>query len=427
MLKMQNLTLNSMPDFFNILIIKIKYNFTKSFMRFYIYLLSMLCLSAAVLAAGNDGAKAIDNQKNSIGEKRVALVIGNSAYPDAQLKNSVNDATDVAEKLRTLGFDVIEYHDLDYKKNSEILGKFKDKLVNASVAVVFYAGHGVQLGNVNYLPAVNSEFATKGSDYVTSRSLSLQMVMDTLKGANTRNLIFLDACRTDKYKDKFEGVDKQGSAPVGTMIMYAAAKDEEASDGNGNNGLFTSKLLAHMNDHESIYTSFGKIMKEVKKVSKDQQHPYVEGNLAGDFCFASCSDNKEVAPSEIDKLTKLFPKMYTNIPRPSFSCSPNKKNNEGDLNVTEHFLCTDNKLMEADGVMGIAYDRLRKSMGKMQKEERKILLEDQRGWVKSRDVACPASDLDVYDNARRKSTVDCLLQVTEKRAMALHNAFYKAL
>ena len=243
-------------------------------------------------------AQATDNRKltpaqsnNAVSEKRIALVIGNSAYANSPLKNPVNDAKDVANKLRKLGFEVVERHNLTTKQIGRTLSEFRSKLVPGSVALVFYAGHGLQIKGENYLPAVDADI--EAEEDVQNQSLAVRQVMDVLDEAKTRlNLVFLDACRNNPYARSFRSSAGDGlariSAPSGTLISYATRPGSVAQDGDGHNGLYTSKLLAQMDSNLQIEQALKQVVTAVKKVSQGKQEPWMEGSIEGDFCFAGC-------------------------------------------------------------------------------------------------------------------------------------------
>ena len=230
-------------------------------------------------------------------EKRVALVIGNGSYKDSPLKNPVNDAADMAAKLRTLGFEVIERRNLTTRQIGPTLREFRSKLVPGAVAVVFYAGHGLQIRGENYLPAVDAEIA--GEEDVHNQSLAVKQLMDILDNVKTQlNLVFLDACRNNPYARSFrsagEGLAKL-TAPSGTLISFATRPGSVAADGEGRNGLYTSSLLEQMN-----YTSvpieqiLKRVVVGVKAASNGRQEPWMEGSIEGDFCFGTC---EQAAPA----------------------------------------------------------------------------------------------------------------------------------
>ncbi|MDD2776761.1 MAG: SUMF1/EgtB/PvdO family nonheme iron enzyme [Gallionella sp.] len=239
-------------------------------------------------------------------ETRVALVIGNSAYTNSPLRNPVYDAQDVARKLRGLGFEVVERTNMTTKQIGSTLAQFRSKLTPGAVAVVFYAGHGVQIKGENYLPAVDADINTE--EEVPNQSLSMRQVMDVLETAKTQlNLVFLDACRNNPYARSFRSGDRglaRVSAPSGTLISYATRPGSVAADGKGKNGLYTSKLLLQLDSHEQIEQALKHVIVEVKKESDGKQEPWMEGSIEGDFCFAGCVENSHVIATPAAPLIK---------------------------------------------------------------------------------------------------------------------------
>ena len=231
-------------------------------------------------------------------ESRVALVIGNSNYKSSPLRNPVNDATDMANKLRSYGFEVIERHDLNARQIGSTLREFRARLSSGSVAVFFYAGHGVQIKGENYLPTVDADI--RGEEDVPQQSLAMRQVMDVLGDAKTRiNLVFLDACRDNPYARSFRsgsrGLGREG-APSGTLISFATRPGSVAADGDGRNGLYTGSLLKAMNEkHQPIEQVLKRVVSAVKAQSNSQQEPWMEGSIEGDFCFGSCTDTAFIA------------------------------------------------------------------------------------------------------------------------------------
>lgn len=224
-------------------------------------------------------------------ENRVALVVGNSAYKTAPLRNPTNDAKDMATKLKGLGFTVIERSNLSVKQIGSTLREFRAKLTPGSVALVFYAGHGVQIKGENYLPAVDADIA--GEEDVPTQSLAMRQIMDVLADAKTRlNLVFLDACRNNPYARSFRSAGdglSRVNAPSGTLISFATRPGSVASDGQGRNGLYTSALLEQMsNQSQPIEQVLKRVVSQVKAGSNSQQEPWMEGSIEGDFCFGTC-------------------------------------------------------------------------------------------------------------------------------------------
>lgn len=224
-------------------------------------------------------------------ENRVALVVGNSAYKSAPLRNPTNDAKDMAVKLKGMGFTVIERNNLTVKQIGSTLREFRSKLTPGSVALVYYAGHGLQIKGENYFPTVDAEIA--GEEDVSNQSLAMRQIMDVLEGAKTRlNLIFLDACRNNPYQRSFrsssDGLSKI-NAPSGTLISFATRPGSVAADGTGRNGLYTGALLEAMDSRgDQIEQVLKRVVTRVKAGSKNQQEPWMEGSIEGEFCFGNC-------------------------------------------------------------------------------------------------------------------------------------------
>ena len=241
--------------------------------------------------AKDDRNLAVKQVNNAVSEQRIALVIGNGAYTSSPLKNPVNDAKDVAKKLRGLGFNVIERNNLQIKQIGSTLREFRSKLAPGAVALVFYAGHGLQIKGDNNLPAVDADINSE--EDVPNQSLAVKQIMDVLDESKTRlNLVFLDACRNNPYARSFRSADKglaRISAPSGTLISYATRPGSIAADGGGRNGLYTSKLLAQMNSTVQIEQALKRVVTEVKAASQGKQEPWMEGSIEGDFCFAGCN------------------------------------------------------------------------------------------------------------------------------------------
>ncbi|MDD5300178.1 MAG: SUMF1/EgtB/PvdO family nonheme iron enzyme [Gallionella sp.] len=257
--------------------------------------LKIILLALAFIAyqahADEERNLAVKQVNNAVSEQRIALVIGNGAYTSSPLKNPVNDAKDMAKKLRGLGFVVIERSNLQTKQIGATLREFRSKLVPGAVALVFYAGHGLQIKGDNYLPAVDADINSE--EDVPNQSLAVKQIMDVLDESKTRlNLVFLDACRNNPYARSFRSADKglaRVSAPSGTLISYATRPGSVAADGGGRNGLYTSKLLAQMNSTVQIEQALKRVVTEVKAASQGKQEPWMEGSIEGDFCFAGCA------------------------------------------------------------------------------------------------------------------------------------------
>jgi hypothetical protein len=220
--------------------------------------------------------------------QKLALVIGNATYKSSPLKNPVNDARSMSAKLKELGFDVIEYENLQQKQLGKVLRDFRTQLHPGAVALFFYAGHGLQLKGVNYLPAVDAEIESE--EDIPLQSLDMNKVFDVMAESQTRlNLVFLDACRNNPYTRSFRstaGGLAKVDAPSGTMISFATRPGSVARDGDGKNGLYTQNLLVAMDTPNlPVEQMIKRVVTGVKLASNGQQEPWIEGSIEGDFYF----------------------------------------------------------------------------------------------------------------------------------------------
>ncbi len=170
-------------------------------------------------------------------EPRVALVIGNSAYPEIPLANPANDARLMAETLRGLGFEVIERIDVDQRTMKFAIVEFGDRLEKAgkdAVGLFFYAGHGLQVNGDNYLVPIGS--AIRREKHVAIEAVSAGWVLEQMEFAGNRmNFVVLDACRnnplTRRFRSRARGLARM-DAPHGSLVAYSTAPGAVARDGN---------------------------------------------------------------------------------------------------------------------------------------------------------------------------------------------------
>jgi hypothetical protein len=196
---------------------------------------------------------------------RVALIIGNSAYIGApSLANPANDARAMGEVLRSLGFQVIELRDGNKAQMTAAISRVQESLKGKqAVAMLYYAGHGLQLDWRNYMVPVDARLASAAD--VPRQTIDLGSVIDTFKGAGTRmNIMVLDACRDNPFASSTSSAKglAQLDAPPGTFLAYATAPGNVAEDGDekGGNGMYTQYLLLELRK------PFGKIEDVFKRV-----------------------------------------------------------------------------------------------------------------------------------------------------------------
>ena len=217
--------------------------------------------------------------------QRIALVIGNGNYqhPDLpKLANPTNDATDIAKALRGFGFEVIERKNQTLEGMNQAIAEFGSKIGGSEAALFYYAGHGIQVKNQNYLIPVNAKIESEAS--VPYQGVNLNQVLDEMdNGKSGANIVMLDACRNNPITGKFRsgqsrGLASPGSAPKGTVIVYATDPGNVASDGTGRNGLFTAGLLSAFKGKDlTLDGVLTAASAEVEKASGQTQTPYVNG------------------------------------------------------------------------------------------------------------------------------------------------------
>ena len=224
----------------------------------------------------------------SVAEHRVALIIGNSNYKQSPLKNPVNDARAMRDKLQRMGFQVVYFENMQVKQVGSVLREFRNAIRPGSVALFFYAGHGLQVRGENYLPTVDAELASE--EDVPYQALSLSAVLNTMEDSKAAvNLVLLDACRNNPFARNFRS-QPQGlarvQAPSGTLIHYATRPGSVAEDGGGRHGTYTEALLQQIDDKGvPIETALKRVTIRVREATKGKQEPWMEGSLTGDFYF----------------------------------------------------------------------------------------------------------------------------------------------
>jgi uncharacterized caspase-like protein len=224
--------------------------------------------------------------------RRVALVVGNAKYEYAdRLANTVNDATAVAALLNNAGFDIVDLRrDVGVVEFKRALREFLAAASDADITVVYYSGHGFEIGGVNYLIPVDAQLA---SDYdVEDETIALDRVIEATRPAKQLSLIILDACRDNPFlRAPAPAMAKRaianrliGVVPTGadTLIAYAAKAGSVSFDGGGANSPFTTALVKYIAQPGlDIRIAFGKVRDDVLANTGGQQEPFVYGSLGG--------------------------------------------------------------------------------------------------------------------------------------------------
>lgn len=221
------------------------------------------------------------------GDTRSALVIGNANYgPRNTLMNPLNDARAVTKALQQLGFTVSAHEDLNQKDMQAVLRKFRDTLATRrDVAAFYFAGHGMQIGGINYLIPIGADI--KSENDVPVEAVPLEAVMQRMTARV--NVIILDACRDNPFARFLRG-GTQGLAPIGavrgSIIAYATAPGDVSDDNpRGSNGLYTSALLTYMSKQIRIEDVFINVRKAVASANKVQV-PWEAVSLYEEFWLA---------------------------------------------------------------------------------------------------------------------------------------------
>jgi TRAP-type mannitol/chloroaromatic compound transport system substrate-binding protein len=226
----------------------------------------------------------------AIAADRVALVIGNADYKHTTaLANTTNDARDVADALEAVGFDVTRISDLGVDALRKSLRDFARASDGSEMAVVFYAGHGMEMNGTNYLIPVDAVLQSDRD--VGYEAIPLDMVTEAVSGASVLRLVMLDACRNNPFATKMKmskgtRAVSRGLArvepEVGTLVAYAAQEGTVASDGDGGNSPFTKALVSHIKQPGlEVSFLFRKVRDAVIAETGGAQQPFTYGSLPG--------------------------------------------------------------------------------------------------------------------------------------------------
>jgi uncharacterized caspase-like protein len=229
----------------------------------------------------------------ALADKRVALVIGNSAYQNVnRLPNPANDAAAIAAMLTKIGFDtVLSKEDVGNADMRKMVRDFSSEAADADVALVYYAGHGIELNGSNYLVPVDARLEHDVD--VEDEAVSLDRIVRILDPVKKLRLVILDACRDNPFQETMKrsistrgvtrGLAKVEPDNPNTLIAYAAKAGSTASDGAGDHSPFTTSLLKQLPvPGQDLRKSLGYVRDDVLKQTGHQQEPFVYGSLGGD-------------------------------------------------------------------------------------------------------------------------------------------------
>ncbi len=247
-----------------------------------------------------------------LAEARVALVIGNAAYAESPLLNTIHDAKAMSDTLRRLGFTVIESHDADKSRLEQAIAQAQEALRGRNgIGLFYYAGHGLQLGWRNYIVPVDAKLSS--ADQVPARTVDVQRIIEAFHSAGNRlNIVVLDACRNNPFGSLSTA---QGLAPVdappGTLLAFATAPGNLAEDGDvkGGQGLYTQYLVEEMKRPGArIEDVFKRVRLQVRQRSDSRQVPWESTSLEEDFSFDPAFKSMKTGPADPDQLEREFVK-----------------------------------------------------------------------------------------------------------------------
>jgi len=260
----------------------------------------LLGIAGAIPASAEPGGEA--NRVLDI-ESKVALVIGNTHYSNAlPLKNPGNDATDMCAALKKLGFEVICKLDIATKRDfKDAIYEFTGKINQRTVALFYFAGHGMQVEGVNYLLPTGVALRTRSD--IEDESVQVNYLMSELEARQAAlNIFFLDACRNNPLADSIRGylptmgMASQLYAPRNSIIAMSTGAGQLSLDGDGRNGTFTKNLLQNMGTpRQSIEETLKAVSSGTRADAsrfRRQQDPQITMSFTDKFCLTGCGDPK---------------------------------------------------------------------------------------------------------------------------------------
>ncbi|WP_213742409.1 YARHG domain-containing protein [Bradyrhizobium sp. dw_411] len=258
-------------------------------------------------------------------DKRVALVIGNSAYQNVSpLPNPKSDATLMAATLGRLGFVLVgggAQIDLDKARFDAAVQNFGNQLIGADVALFYYAGHGIQVRGTNYLVPITAN-PVRETD-VDFQMIDVSLVLRQMEGAGTKlNLVILDACRNNPFGGRglrsSDGGLAQIRAPEGTLLSYATQPGNVALDGDDGHSPYTKALVDTMQKPGlDVFQTFNQVGLTVKRATGSSQQPWVSTSpIDGSFYFSGTASQLATAGPANDPLPSApIPTAPSSTPR----------------------------------------------------------------------------------------------------------------
>jgi hypothetical protein len=235
-------------------------------------------------------------------ETRVALVIGNSQYANVSpLTNPSNDADAMKSALEAAQFHVEVQKDLDKSSFEHALETFAEEASRADVALIYYAGHGMEAGGTNYLIPVNARL--KHASSVDFETVSLNLVLSAVSGAHHLHIVILDACRDNPFSKQMDGASQRGISrglvaiepDSDTLVAYAARAGTTADDGDSGDSPFTTALAKQIRTPGiELGLVFRNVRDEVLKKTGGSQEPFVYGSISAEQFFFINAPNAQI-------------------------------------------------------------------------------------------------------------------------------------
>ncbi|WP_415715463.1 caspase family protein [Maridesulfovibrio sp.] len=262
-----------------------------------------------------------------LAQKRLALLIGNSAYKNGPLKNPVNDVTAMDKALSKVGFDVMVVKDADRSTIGRAIDKFGSRLKNYDVGLFYFSGHGLQVDGINYLCPLGMN--VQGQSDVPYEAIDAGKVLAKMEDAGNRmNVVILDACRNNPFKRSFRSGRNglaQMDAPTGSFIAFATSPGRVAYDGKGRNSPYVTHMINNMNNKGmTIEKFFKQVRRGVMKDTEKKQVPWESSSMVGDFYFAG----KGSSSSQSSIQSSASQQQQTPPPAPAPRPKPKKNKDE---------------------------------------------------------------------------------------------------
>jgi len=302
---------------------------------------------------------------------RTALVIGNSNYPSAPLQNPVNDARDVAEVLKGLGFEVLCKVNAGREEMDAAVQDFYRNLNRARVGLFYYAGHGMQIDGTNYLLPVDIQVASSAD--VKHRAIKMDWILAKMEDSGSRvNIVVLDACRDNPFRGLRGAGD--GLAPIqsvrGSFIAYSTSPGSVARDGTGRNGIYTTHLLRNIKRPGlTVEEVFREVRKGVAEDTHFKQIPWDSSSLMGAFYIA------ETAAGDSERKQQEFERQPVDV-----ATMPQAPSQSGAPSPTANEIARDGQYVAyANGIVWDTSTGLEWKVG----PDKDITWNEARSWVQS--------------------------------------------